>query len=65
MIGLIFMFIASQVRMIEDWQESLLLYEQLVAMFEAKDVAGASRSIEAHLQHSLDLSLSAFIKKRV
>ena len=62
MIGPIFMFIASQARMIEDWQESLRLHEQLVEMIRTKDVAGAVQSIEAHVQHSFDLSLSVFQK---
>ncbi len=60
MIGPIFMFIASQARLIEDWQESLLLHEQLVEMFRTKDVVGAVQSIEAHVQRSFYLSLSVF-----
>ena len=60
MIGPIFMFIASQARLAEDWQESLRLHEQLVETISARDVPAAHRSIEAHLQHSLDLALSAF-----
>lgn len=62
MIGPIFMFIASQARIIEDWQESLRLHEQLVEMIAAKDIPAAVQSIEAHVRHSLDLSLSAFHK---
>ena len=62
MIGLIFMFIASQARMIEDWQESLRLHEQLVEMIGAKDVPAAVQSIEAHIRHSFDLALSVFQK---
>lgn len=62
MIGPIFMFIASQARMIEDWQESLRLHEQLAAMISNRDIPAAQRSIEAHLQHSLDLALRAFQK---
>jgi DNA-binding GntR family transcriptional regulator len=62
MIGPIFMFIASQARIIEDWQESLRLHEQLVEMIAVKDIPAAVQSIEAHVRHSLDLSLSAFQK---
>jgi DNA-binding GntR family transcriptional regulator len=53
------MVIASQARMIEDWQESLRLHEQLVEMIAVKDTPAAVQSIEAHIQHSLDLALSA------
>lgn len=62
MIGPIFMFIASQARMIEDWHESLRLHEQLVGMIAAKDLPAAIQSIELHIRHSLDLSLTAFNK---
>jgi DNA-binding GntR family transcriptional regulator len=62
MIGPIFMFIASQALIIEDWQESLRLHEQLVEMIAVKDIPAAVQSIEAHVRHSLDLSLSAFQK---
>ena len=62
MIGPIFMFIASQARIIEDWQESLRLHEQLLEMIAVKDIPAAVQSIEAHMRHSLDLSLSAFQK---
>lgn len=66
MVGPIFMFIASQARrkstsvMIEDWQESLRLHQQLVEMIRAKDVDGAVQSIAAHIQRSFELSLSVF-----
>jgi DNA-binding GntR family transcriptional regulator len=62
MIGPIFMFIASQSRMIEDWQESLQLHEQLVERIGSKDTLAAVQSIEAHIRHSLDLALVAFQK---
>jgi DNA-binding GntR family transcriptional regulator len=62
MIGPISMFIASQAIMVEDWQESLRLHEQLVEMIEAKDAPAALQSIEAHIHHSLDLALLAFHK---
>ena len=60
MIGPIFMLIASQARMIEDWQKSLLLHEQLLETIRNKDIQAALESIEAHLEHSLTLALSAF-----
>lgn len=60
MIGPIFMMIASQARLAEDWQESLSLHEQLVATIVERDTAAAVGSLEAHLQHSLDLALGAF-----
>jgi DNA-binding GntR family transcriptional regulator len=60
MIGPIFMLIASQARMIEDWQKSLLLHEQLLETIRNKDIQAALNSIEAHLQHSQTLALSAF-----
>jgi DNA-binding GntR family transcriptional regulator len=60
MIGPIFMLIASQARMIEDWQKSLLLHEQLLETIRNKDIRAALQSIEAHLDHSLTLALSAF-----
>jgi DNA-binding GntR family transcriptional regulator len=60
MIGPIFMLIASQARMIEDWQKSLLLHEQLLETIRNKDIPAALASIETHLDHSLTLALSAF-----
>ena len=60
MIGPIFMFIASQATISEDWEESLRLHEQLVTRISAKDGRAAVQSIEAHLQHSLELSLRTF-----
>jgi DNA-binding GntR family transcriptional regulator len=62
MIGPIFMIIASQARMIEDWQESLRLHEQLVEAIGAQDLPAAVHSIDAHIRHSFDLALSAFQK---
>jgi DNA-binding GntR family transcriptional regulator len=62
MVGPIFMFIASQARMIADWQESLRLHEQLVSAISARNVPEALKSIEAHMRHSLDLALEAFHK---
>jgi DNA-binding GntR family transcriptional regulator len=60
MIGPIFLFIASQAHISEDWKVSLRLHEQLVATIVTKDTQAAQRSIETHLQHSLELALSAF-----
>lgn len=60
MIGPIFMFIASQARMAEDWQESFALHEQMVASIANKDVSAAIKTIEAHNQHSLSLALQNF-----
>jgi len=60
MIGPIFMFIATQARLAEDWQESLCLHEQLAATIAKQDLAAAQESIEAHLHHSLELALSGF-----
>jgi len=60
MIGPIFMVIATQARLVEDWQESLRLHAQLLETISNRDVPAAHRSLEAHLQHSLDLALSAF-----
>ena len=60
MIGPIFMLIASQARMIEDWQKSLLLHEQLLETIRNRDIKAALDSIEAHLHHSQTLALSAF-----
>ena len=62
MIGPIFMFIASQAQIVEDWQESLYLHEQLVETIHNGDVPAAIQSIEAHIQHSLTLALSIFKK---
>lgn len=62
MIGPIFMFIHSQARVIEDWQESLRLHEHLVAMIGVKDAGATVQSIEAHVRHSFDMALSVFSK---
>ena len=62
LIGPIFMSIASQSRMIEDWQVSLRLHEQLAEMMKVKDRAGAVNSIVAHVRHSLELALLAVQK---
>jgi DNA-binding GntR family transcriptional regulator len=60
MIGPIFMFIASQASIVEDWQASLQLHEQMLAMIAAKNIPGALESMEAHTRHSLDLCLKEF-----
>ena len=57
MIGPIFMFIASQARLAEDWQEALRLHEQLAGALAHQDLSAALNSIEAHLNHSLALAL--------
>jgi DNA-binding GntR family transcriptional regulator len=59
MIGPIFMLIYAQSRIIEDWQASLLLHEELVKTIREQDQAAAARSIEKHIVHSLDLALRA------
>jgi DNA-binding GntR family transcriptional regulator len=58
--GPIFMFIASQTRVKENWTETLALHEALVQAICAGDAAAALHSVEAHLQRSLDLALQVF-----
>lgn len=60
MIGPIFLFISSQAGLVDDWRESLRLHEQLVTTIESTDVSAALQSIEAHVQHSLELALQVF-----
>lgn len=62
MIGPIFMFIASQASIVEDWQESLQLHERMIAQLAARDIAAALKTMEAHTNHSLDLCLRTFKK---
>lgn len=62
MIGPIFMFISSQAHIIEDWQHSLRLHEQLIEMIQKEDIPAAVQSIQAHVLHSLDMALATFQK---
>lgn len=57
MIGPIFMFISAQSRIIEDWQTSLALHQELVAAICARNQTVAVSSIEKHINHSLALAL--------
>jgi len=57
MIGPIFMFIASQASIVEDWQESLQLHERMVKQIAERDSAAALKTMEAHTNHSLELCL--------
>jgi DNA-binding GntR family transcriptional regulator len=60
MIGPIFMFVSSQTRVKENWAETLALHEALVQAICAEDMAAALRSVEAHMQRSLELALKVF-----
>lgn len=60
MIGPIFMFISTQSRIVEDWQTSLALHEELVTAICDRNQVSAANSIEKHINHSLALALKAF-----
>ena len=60
MIGPIFLFISSQAGLVDDWQELFRLHEHLVKTIAANDIPAALQSIEAHVQHSLELALQVF-----
>jgi DNA-binding GntR family transcriptional regulator len=64
MIGPIFMFIATQTRVQENWRETLDLHEKLSLAISAQDAAGAVQWIEAHMQRSLALAVDVFQRKR-
>ena len=63
MTGPIFMFISSQTQVKENWPETLALHEALVQAICAGDTAAALRSVEAHMQRSLELALEVFNEK--
>jgi DNA-binding GntR family transcriptional regulator len=59
-IGPIFMFIANQTKLQENWLESLELHRALVDAICAGDVDRAIKSMDLHMQNSLDLSMQVF-----
>jgi DNA-binding GntR family transcriptional regulator len=65
MIGPIFMFIATQTRVQENWRETLELHEALCRAIGDRDTPGALHWIEAHMQRSLALAVEVFQKKEV
>jgi DNA-binding GntR family transcriptional regulator len=65
MIGPIFMFIATQTRVQENWRETLELHERLTQAICAQDIPGALQWIEAHMERSLALAVEVFQKKEV
>jgi DNA-binding GntR family transcriptional regulator len=60
LIGPIFMLVARQTRVRENWEETLELHADLLQALYARDALAAQRNLTVHLQRSLDLALSAF-----
>ncbi len=63
-IGPIFMFIASQTKLQENWHETLQLHEELATAICAGDEAAATHSIADQLDNSFQLSLQVFSNPR-
>jgi DNA-binding GntR family transcriptional regulator len=63
-IGPIFVFMGSQTRFQENWQETLQMHQELSDAICAGDVDRAAGSIDDQLQYSLRLSLQAFAQAK-
>lgn len=56
-IGPIFMLISNQTGFVESYQESLELHANLIRTICAKDLKAARQALDAHMDHSLTLSM--------
>ena len=63
MIGPIFIFVSSQVRIHEDWERTYELHRDLVEAINQGNLAEALHQMDIHLESSLGLTLEVLNKK--